>query len=117
MERCPKCGEQFFQSTNNRHKPNGVVCLTNQVVALKNANGCTDVVALAIAAAKANEHCAELRDAWQRGSIREYDSLGMTGQRANRNVEVEIALRMALAQPSILVLLPRPHEEVGNADK
>lgn len=48
------------------------------------------------AAEKAHAHTLELREAWRRGAISEHDSLG--GTRSNRNVEVEVALRAALAE-------------------
>lgn len=51
----------------------------------------TDAARLALA------HVEELRDAWQRGCIREIDNLG--GTRSNRNVEVETTLRQALGEP------------------
>ena len=44
----------------------------------------------------AHAHVQELRDAWERGAIREYDGLG--GTRSNRNVDVEVALRFLLAK-------------------
>lgn len=49
------------------------------------------LVALKIALA----HVSELRDAWQRGAIREIDNLG--GTRSNRNVDVESTLIKAIS--------------------
>lgn len=43
----------------------------------------------------AQEHCEELRDAWERGALDEHDGQG--GTRANRNVSVLLASRDALA--------------------
>jgi len=43
----------------------------------------------------AQSHLEELRDAWMRGAIRETDNLG--GTRSNRNADVEVACRDALA--------------------
>lgn len=41
-------------------------------------------------------HTQELWDAWQRGAINERDGLG--GIRSNRNMEVDVALRAAIAK-------------------
>lgn len=54
-----------------------------------------DNTALLDAATAALSHLQELRDAWQRGVIDERDGRGAA--RSNRNVEVEVALRQALA--------------------
>lgn len=52
------------------------------------------IAALEAALRKAQAHVDELRDAWQRGCIREFDGLG--GTRSTRNADVAIALRAAL---------------------
>ncbi len=49
---------------------------------------------LAAALLMAHEHVSELREAWERGVIREGDNLG--GTRSNRNMDVCVALRHAL---------------------
>jgi len=41
-------------------------------------------------------HIAELREAWQRGAISEHDGQG--GTRSNRNVDVHIEIRDAIAK-------------------
>jgi len=46
----------------------------------------------------AYEHVLELRNAWQRGLLTEQAWEG--GTRANRNVDVEVALRAAIAKAS-----------------
>ena len=46
------------------------------------------------AAQDALTHVSELREAWQRGNIHEFDNQG--GTRSNRNVEVEAKLQKAL---------------------
>ena len=53
---------------------------------------CRDLVEALEAAMR---HCNELREAWERGVLREHDSLG--GTRSNRNVEVIVQARDALA--------------------
>lgn len=50
---------------------------------------------LITAAKLALEHTQELREAWRTGALSERD--GMGGSRSNRNVDVEHALRTALA--------------------
>jgi hypothetical protein len=67
------------------------VDLARQVAELKR-----DKAELVSAIRKAHEHVAELRDAWQRGAIDECDSKG--GTRSNRNADVEVLLRAALAK-------------------
>jgi len=42
------------------------------------------------------EHVIELEDAWQRGSLHDYDGQG--GTRSNRNIDVRNALQTALAK-------------------
>jgi hypothetical protein len=42
------------------------------------------------------EHTEELWDAWTRGAIREIDGRG--GERSNRNRDVAVALRAAIAK-------------------
>ena len=42
-------------------------------------------------------HVEELRDAWSRGAISEHDSF-TGGTRSNRNVDVEVRIRAALAK-------------------
>lgn len=61
-----------------------------RVRALEAENG-----ALRGAGERALAHVNELRDAWQRGAISEHDGQG--GTRSNRNVDVAVALRCALA--------------------
>lgn len=56
------------------------------------------VQAVIDAARKALVHVEELREAWRRGAISEHDGRG--GTRSNRNVDVEVALRAALASLS-----------------
>lgn len=43
----------------------------------------------------ADTHTKELRNAWERGAINECDGLGRT--RLNRNVDVDVSVRKALA--------------------
>lgn len=52
--------------------------------------------AILLAAKAALEHVRELREAWRTGALHECDGGG--GTRSNRNVEVEVALRNALAE-------------------
>lgn len=47
------------------------------------------------AAVQAYEHVSELREAWERGVMREGDGSG--GLRSNRNMDVYVSLRAALA--------------------
>ena len=51
--------------------------------------------ALVLACKSAYDHTSELREAWQRGVIDEHDGQG--GRRSNRNVDVNVQLRDALA--------------------
>lgn len=48
------------------------------------------------AAKVAYAHVAELREAWRTGAIHDTDGRG--GERSNRNVDVEVALRAAIAE-------------------
>lgn len=54
----------------------------------------SDVAPMIEALKNAHAHVAELREAWERGSIREIDNLG--GTRSNRNVDVEVELRKVI---------------------
>lgn len=58
-------------------------------------NELADLANLVTASHSALTHVRELRDAWQRGAIDERDHQG--GMRSNRNADIEIALRSALA--------------------
>ena len=44
----------------------------------------------------AKAHCDELREAWERGSLRSHDLSG--GTRSNRNVDVLVSLRVVLGK-------------------
>lgn len=55
-------------------------------------------VTLEAALRLADEHLAELADAWERGALSEHDGLG--GTRSNRNFDVRKAIRAALSTPS-----------------
>lgn len=56
----------------------------------------TRLTRLRDAAKVAYAHVAELREAWRTGAIHDTDGRG--GERSNRNVDVEVALRDAIAE-------------------
>lgn len=55
------------------------------------------LVELREAARESKQHVAELRDAWQRGIIRESDFAIKGGTRSNRNADLDAKLARALA--------------------
>jgi len=57
-----------------------------------------DLARLEAAAHKAQEHIYELGDAWRRGALSEHDD--KSGTRSNRNHDIGIELREALAEVS-----------------
>jgi len=77
-DKCPVCGEQGCSN-----------CDINLA--------CAEIARLRGAILQALEHVCELRSAWKRGCLSETDGKG--GTRSNRNVEVEVKLRAALARP------------------
>ena len=100
-ERCTVCGEDPHWHDIKKHDAavaDAVVARDALVTALtaERDQAQRDARALADALRVVSWHIAELREAWERGVMREGDNLG--GTRSNRNMDVAVAISRALRQ-------------------
>lgn len=87
---CKSCGHEVRVSPCGLDPSNELVKAWNS-----NVPSAEEKMFVLLSAAKlASDHVKELREAWQTGAIRESDGKG--GERSNRNVEVDVALRKAI---------------------
>ncbi len=85
--------EPYYPTAVTPERQERIAFCLNELAGIPSTPGV--VKGLVEAAIAALEHVTELRDAWQRGSLEECDGKG--GTRSNRNFDVEVSLRSALA--------------------